>query len=144
MANLLDRFNTAVRGAGGRIADYQSKIVASGDFKRITELAVILNSWNNILQTPRRTYIFDPEYGSELYRLVFEPADEETISLIENEVEDTLLRYDDRASITNLEVTYFSNFKGFNVNVEVSYRGVTGELSIDFDQDTFGSFLEAT
>jgi phage baseplate assembly protein W len=143
MANLLDRFNKTVKGARGRISDFKSTISASGDFTRITDLEVILNSWNNILLTPTRTYMWDPDYGSDLYKMVFEPADAQTQERIKEEVEDKLSRYDDRAVINSVEVTFLRNRKGFNVAIDVSYRGTTGELKVTFDQDQYTSFLEA-
>ncbi len=70
MANLLDRFNQTVAGSDSKLADYVSKIGPSGDFNRIADIEVLINSWNNILITPRRSYQFDPEYGSILYKMV--------------------------------------------------------------------------
>jgi hypothetical protein len=74
VANLLSRFNQTIVGSNSKLADYISKVSSKGDFKRITDLEVILNSWNNILLTPRRSYQFDPEYGSDLYKMIFEQA----------------------------------------------------------------------
>ena len=42
MANLLDRFNKQVIGSDVIIYDYLAKIIASGDFKRIRDIDVIL------------------------------------------------------------------------------------------------------
>jgi len=91
MVDLLNRFNQSVTGSDSKLADYQAVISSNGDFKRIKNIEVILSSWNNILITPRRSYIFDPEYGSDIYKLVFEPADNETLERIKNEVIETLL-----------------------------------------------------
>ena len=79
MANLIDKFKKNVVGSGNKIADYTCKLSSSGEFKRISDLEAILNSWNNILLTPKRTYDHDPEYGSDLYKFVFEPSDEQVI-----------------------------------------------------------------
>ena len=65
MANLLDRFKTQVRGSDDRIYDYLPKVSSSGSWTRINDINVIINSWNNILMTPRKTFINDPEYGSD-------------------------------------------------------------------------------
>ena len=62
MANLLSRFNKQVIGSDVYIYDYLPKITATGDFKRVRDIDVIISSWNNILTTQRRTYFFDPEY----------------------------------------------------------------------------------
>ena len=49
-------------GSSEKIRDYIALISSRGDFQRIEDLNVILTSWNNILLTPRRTYILDPEF----------------------------------------------------------------------------------
>ena len=143
MANILDRFNESVAGSNSKLADYTSKIAAVGDFNRIKDIEVIVSSWNNILITPRRTYQWDPEYGSDLYKMVFEPADQMTVNKVVEEVTSTLLRYDDRASIKNVDVTFFKNLKGFSVAVDVSYKGDTGQLQVVIDEATYFKFFEA-
>ena len=71
MANILDRFQKTVVGATGRFADFTDVISPIGDFTRTTGLNVILKSWYTLLITPTRTVDHDPEYGSDLYKLVF-------------------------------------------------------------------------
>ena len=142
MANLLDRFNRTVVGSNEKDADYQSKIVTSGDFKRIQNLEVILSSWSNILITPKRTYQYDPEYGSDLYKLVFEPADQGTEEEIKEEVIESLRTYDPRALIQSVSVTFFQGRKAFNVAIEVLYEGEEAELEVVIDENVYFKFLE--
>ena len=142
MSNLLERFNQTVAGSDSKLADYLSKISTTGDFKRIKNIEVILNSWNNILITPRRSYQYDPEYGSNLYKLVFEPADDKTISKIRDELVVSLQTYDDRATIEDVEITFLTNLKGFNIAVDVGYQGESGQLSIAIDESIYFKFFE--
>jgi len=143
MANLLNRFNQAVVGSESKLGDYKSIISNKGDFKRIKDIHVILNSWNNILVTPKRSYMFDPEYGSNLYKLVFEPADEKTQEQIVNEVVNVIRRYDDRAKINDVSVAFLPNRKGFNVAIDVEYEGDTKQLEIILDEDTYFQFFDS-
>lgn len=136
MANLLDRFNKQVVGSDGKIYDYLPKITASGEFKRIKDIDVIISSWNNILLTPRGSFLFDPEYGSDLHKLIFEPVDDTTVERIKSEVATRLILYDNRATIINTEITLKPNGKGFQLNIQVEYDGDTGSLSISFDDST--------
>ena len=144
MSNLLSRFNEKVAGSNSKIADYISRLSVTGDFRRIDDIEVLLNSWNNILVTPRRSYQEDPEYGSDLYKMVFEPADEITTQKVIDEVTDTLMRYDDRATIKDISVTYFMNQKGFSISLQVNFDGETKELKTILDESTYLKFLEAT
>jgi len=144
MADLLSRFNQSVAGSNSKLADYQSVIASYGDFRRISDLEVILSSWNNILITPRRSYQFDPEYGSDIYKLIFEPADDDTLERIKTEVIDTLLKYDDRASIEGIEVTILPSRKGFNISVDVRYEGETGQLEVVIDEEAYFKFFDTS
>ena len=144
MANLLDRFNREVIGSESLVRDYLPLISSIGDFKRINGLNVILNSWNNILLTPRGTYIHDPEFGSDLYKYVFEPSDETTVEGIKREIIDRILTYDDRATIDNVQVTVQNNGKRFDVKIYANYQGEIGTLDVKFDDTTFADFLTRT
>ena len=142
MANLLDRFNKNVIGSKGYIFDYTSVIISTGDFKRLSDLDVILNSWTNILLTPTRTYDHDPEYGCDLYKMVFEPADDITMEKIKHEIETKLYTYDDRATISEIDVVSLNNKKGFNVNIKVEYNEIEGELEVIIDESLYFKFME--
>lgn len=144
MVNLLNRFNESVAGSNSKIADYLSTVAVVGDFKRIRDLEVILNSWNNILITPKRSYQFDPEFGSDLYKLVFEPADEITLDRVIDEVKNTLMRYDNRATIKDIDVVFFTNQKGFSLSIDVEYKGETKQLETILDETTYFKFFETT
>ncbi len=144
MANLLDRFQSQVIGSETLLRDYLSVIASTGDFKRISDLNVILNSWNNILLTPRGTYLHDPEFGSDLYKYVFEPSDQDSVEGIKREVVDRLMLYDDRATIDDVDVQISIDGKKINISVYVSYQGEKGQLDVKFDDTTFADFLERT
>ena len=136
MANILKRFNKQVIGSDGNIYDYLAKITAYGDFKRVKDLNVIITSWNNILLTPKRTYLYDPEYGSNLHKLVFEPVDDSTIESIKSELIDTLMYYDNRATIEDITVTIQDTGKGYQLTVIANYEGANGTLTVSFDDST--------
>jgi len=144
MVDLLKRFNQTVSGSDSKIGDYKSKIEAKGDFRRIDDLEVIINSWNNILITPRRTYQYDPEYGSDLYKLVFEPGDDITAARIKDEVINTLLKYDDRASLSDITILFYEDRKAFMVSARVEFEGDSADLQVLFDDTTYFKFFETT
>jgi len=133
----MEKFQKSVIGSGGRIADYTAKIAPYGDFFRVEDLQTILSSWNNILLTPTRTYTYDPEFGSDLYRYVFDPQDEDTRQEIRDEILYKLKRYDDRAQIVDLKIEYLTGQKGFTVSIVVDYEGQTGGVSFEIDESLY-------
>ena len=144
MANLLDRFRTQVIGSENSLRDYLSVIASIGDFKRIDDINVIINSWNNILLTPRGSYLHDPEFGSDLYKYVFEPSDDSTVEGIKREVIDRISLYDDRASIEDVNVSISNNGKRISLSILINYQGEKGTLDVKFDDTTFADFLTRT
>ena len=137
MANILDRFQKSVIGSKTRYSDFTDVISPSGDFTRITNLAVILRSWYKILITPTRTVDHDPEFGCDLYKYVFSPADEDTMNDIIEEVSYAIRTYDNRAKLQGVSVSFLSNRKGFSVNVVAEYNGQQGEIKTVIDETTF-------
>jgi len=143
MANLLDRFKNSVIGSDNKIRDYLPNIEAKGDFQSTVDLNVIINSWRNILLTPRRNYPFDPEYGSDLYKMVFDPLDEVTIQRIEEEIYNSIQIYDNRAFIEDVDIKYLKFEKGVSIDIYVDYKGDKGILSIILNEQIFSGLLTA-
>jgi phage baseplate assembly protein W len=139
--NLLDRFNQQIVGSQAKIFDYTSKISPSGDFSKIRDIEVILSSWNNILLTPCGTYPFDNEFGSNLMNYIFEPADTGTAEMIKNEIRHKLSKYDDRATITSIQVNFLNSQKGFNVDIDIVYNGEKALLSATISESLYFQFL---
>jgi phage baseplate assembly protein W len=140
MANVLEKFQKNIIGSKGRVIDYIPTVSSSGDFSLVSNTQTILNSWNNILLTQVRTYVGNPEYGSELYKFVFEPADQDTIDSIINEIQYRLMLYDDRALVTNVEVSFMNNGHGFIADIELEYNGEQEFLSVEIDSQNILKF----
>jgi len=137
MANFLNRFGNDIVGSDAKIFDYISVVTPSGDLRRIKNLDVIINSWNNILLTPKGSYIHDPEYGSNLHLILFEPLDDTTIERVRSEIKDCLLTYDDRAQISDINVRITPDGKGLEVDIDVIYKGERGKLSLTVNENNY-------
>ena len=132
MSNTVKKFYDNVVGNSNKILDIVPIITSSGDIKYLDELDAIINSWKNILSTPIGSYDHDPLYGSNLYQLIFEPADELTMSRIKEEVEEKLMLFDDRAQITGVNVSFFgADKKGFTVTISVRYKGEDRSVDVN-------------
>ncbi len=121
MASILEKFNLNIVGSQGRILDFIPVISSSGEFSSVKDFDVILNSWNNILLTKTRTYMSNPDYGSDLYKYIFEPADEVTVEGIKEEIRFRLMKYDNRAYITSIDVSFMPDGHGFILSIGVEY-----------------------
>jgi phage baseplate assembly protein W len=141
LANILDKFNFTAVGSSGRIVDYTSRISPSGDFSKIFDLDAIITSWKNILSTPKGSMDHDPEFGSNLYLFLFEPADSNTKEAIKNDIIQSLATYDDRAKIEKIDTVFLRNKKGFNINIVVDYQGNNTNLNLAFDENNYQNFI---
>ena len=141
MSNILDKFKDTSIGSSGRVMDFTPKINPSGDFSKIYDINAVLNSWINILSTPKGSYDHDPEFGCNLYLLLFEPADDDTKNAIESEILTSLSTYDNRAKIEKIDISFLRNKKGFSVSVMANYYGSRSNISVTFDEASYQKFL---
>ena len=138
--NILERFQKNSVGSAGRLIDYTPVISSSGNFTILYDIDAILNSWNNILITPRGSMDHDPEYGSTLYLYLFEPADKFTEEAIKNEIIRAISTYDNRAIIKEITTTFYNNMKGFNVSIIVDYQGFKTNLKVSIHEIDLRNF----
>lgn len=141
MANILDKFNYSSVGSSGRILDYNSKLSSKGDFTKIFDIDAIITSWRNILVTPRGSMDHDPEFGSNLFLFLFEPADKSTKDAIKNDIIQSLSTYDDRARISELDISFLRNKKGFNINIVVDFEGNSSNLTLSIDENEYQNYI---
>jgi len=130
MPNIMDRFNNNVVGSNNQIYDYIPVISSSGDFVRISGIDVILNSWNNILETFIGSYDNDPEFGCDLYKYVFEQFDSKTEEDIVFTVKNQIMKFDNRAIIENVDIMRNIAEKLIIIKVYVAYRNQYGEITV--------------
>lgn len=99
--------------------------------KLVAERAVI-NSIKNIVMTAHYEKPFNPDFGSNIRRLLFENLDTLTASAIEREIAETVRNYEPRVNL--LETTAKADFdnNGFNVEMKFMIVNQTQPLSITF------------
>lgn len=114
--------------------DYVEKLGPSGDFKRVEGINVLIKSLRNMFMTPLRTYLFDPEYGSLLYKKIFEIGDNTTRESIVYEIQDRIRLYDARVNIKTIDVQFFSDTKGFYVSAILEKNGQTAPLDLLYSE----------
>lgn len=99
--------------------------------KVIGERAVI-NSIKNLVSTNHYEKPFNPSFGSNLRRLLFENADKLTATLIEREIAEVIRNYEPRASVNSVTVSPTTDLNGFNVELEFFIVNQTNPIAITF------------
>ena len=89
------------------------------DLVTVKDKAAVAQSIKGLLLTRRGERPFQPELGSGLQNLLFEPMDYGSAALIKKEISDTLNRYEPRVSITRLYC--FPDYGNNGYEVELEY-----------------------
>ena len=93
------------------------------DLVTVKDKAAVAQSIKGLLLTRRGERPFQPELGSGLQNLLFEPLDYGTAGLIKKEIKETLNRYEPRISIQGLNCYPRTDENGYEVELEYMILG---------------------
>lgn len=99
--------------------------------KSIGPMAVV-NSIKNLILTNHYEKPFQPDIGSNVRRLLFENLDNITATTIKDEIERTIVNYEPRATVKNINVTADYDKNGFKVYLEFFIVNQTAPIVINF------------
>ena len=95
----------------------------TNDLVTVKDKAAVAQSIKGLLLTRRGERPFQPEIGSGLQNLLFEPLDYGTAGLIKKEIKETLNRYEPRISIQGLNCYPRTDENGYEVELEYMILG---------------------
>ena len=96
----------------------------NGDFKQYEGLEVILQSIYVILNTPKGSRVWQPEFGCGVMEYIWDLADEKTISKMRSEIETALVRWDPRINLSSVTVELNPYKQGtIDVNIDFNFAG---------------------
>ena len=90
--------------------------VVTSDVVAVTDAAAVKRSLKLLLMSRTGETPFFPEFGSRIYRLLFEPIDPITTRLLQHEIQSTIDAYEPRVNIRQLTVTPSSDELGYDVD----------------------------
>lgn len=88
-----------------------------GGWRKIASNTKFNDDLKVLLETRRGTLIGDPSFGSDLYELLFEPANESTAAQIRQEVAHTIEEYFGNINIESVDVT----FRTYTIKLDINY-----------------------
>ena len=77
----------------------------------------VIRSVRNLLLTGFYERPFQPNLGSNLNKLLFEPADQLTSNLIESEVRNVISNFEPRVTVNTINVTISPDENSFNLSM---------------------------
>lgn len=90
--------------------------------------AAIKQAISNLLLTGTRERFFQPELGSKIPELLFEPFDFATSGLIKDEIRRVLINYEPRVKIGTINVFPNYDANGYDVDMTVKILGRGDEI----------------
>lgn len=88
-----------------------------GGWRKIVSNPKFNDNLKVLLETRKGTLIGDPSFGSDLYELLFEPANEATAAQIRQEVAHTIEEHFGNIIIESVDVT----FRPFTIRLDIAY-----------------------
>lgn len=87
------------------------------DIVRYTNEAAVNRSIRNLLLTNRGERLYQPDIGSDIQQLLFEPMIASTGNLIRKFVEDTIAAYEPRVKVLGVEVLAYEERNAYAVTI---------------------------
>lgn len=87
------------------------------DIVRFTNEAAVNRSIRNLLLTNRGERLYQPDIGSDIQQLLFEPMIASTGNLIRKFVQDTISTYEPRVKVLNVDVLAYENQNAYAVTI---------------------------
>jgi phage baseplate assembly protein W len=96
----------------------------NGDFKTYEGLEVIMQSIYVILNTPKGSRVWQPEFGCGVMEYIWDLADDKTVSKMQSEIESALARWEPRIGVKSVTVNLNPYKQGVvDVDIDFSYAG---------------------
>jgi phage baseplate assembly protein W len=101
---------------------------------RVTDAELVKQNLYNHFNTRQGEKLMQPNFGSIVWNMMFEPLNEETKSLIVEDVK-TIVSYDPRTRATNVTVVQFDH--GLQIIIDLLYltTNQSDRLSLSFDRN---------
>ena len=97
------------------------------------DASAIKQSIVNLLMTNKGERVYQPEYGSDLRRFLFEPMDFATAASIQSNIVSTIKKFEPRIGVLSLVATPNFDENGFDVEMTYEIRGTDNPpVNVDF------------
>jgi phage baseplate assembly protein W len=92
----------------------------------------IINSVKNLILTNFYERVFQPQWGSNIRRLLFENVDNLIAARIEKEIEETILNFEPRVQISNITAIPDADRNAYGITLEFFIINNANPVTINF------------
>lgn len=98
--------------------------VLTKDVGKKFDVNAVKQSLKNVLMTQKGEKPFNPNYGSGIYDLLFEPMDYLVSSVMQKEIETTIENYEPRVELIDVECEPNFDLEQYEIRIEFYVIGV--------------------
>lgn len=91
--------------------------------------AAIKNSIRNIILTRKGSVPGKPNFGSNIYKIIFELSSPLTTTIASNYVYEALAEFENRIDITDVDVNFIEEYNKMTIDVHYKYVNKIGSIS---------------
>lgn len=102
------------------------------DINKNLDQTAVINALKNLILTNHYEKPFNPDYGSNVRKLLFETVDIITASAIEREITEVISIYEPRVNIIAISVIPDIDNNAFSVKLEFFIVNQTNPISVSF------------
>ena len=92
----------------------------SGELARLNNERAVFRAIRNLLHTNRGERLFNSSIGSNIKRILFEPADSISEELLRSAIQTTIEQHEPRAALKNISVSFSEEQDAYSVNILLS------------------------
>lgn len=89
----------------------------TGDISKRKDVYAVTGSLRNLLSTNHYERLFQPQIGSNVRRLLFEPIDVTTATMLQDHVKQTIDNFEPRVKLINVSVVPNYTEQGYTVGI---------------------------
>lgn len=108
-----------------------NKMLGTNDLALRYDNQAVISSVRNLLSTNFYERLFQPNVGSNVQNLLFEPANDLTAGILRNEIRTTIENYEPRVKIDNLQVMANLDSNSFSVYVSFYIGNNTSPTAVN-------------
>jgi len=125
------KLNTSVRLTSERLYTdfdlvFEKKTSTDGDIFKKTDAGAVKQAIKTLLLTNRFEKPYRPQFGADLYSLLFSLADEESGEEISSAITEAIERYEPRVAVQRLQVSATPDYS--TVDVTIEFRVINTQL----------------
>jgi len=105
---------------------FTPKLDISGDVETVTDFNAVRQSIISILTTRPGERVMRPEFGSNLWELLFEPMDDTTEDRLNDAVSTAIRRWEPRVILQGVKLISEDDFHTYNIIIAFSIKGFVG------------------